>query len=142
MTQKEKKLDIGSLQAMREDAGPLSLLFYGRLFELDPGLRPMFHGDIARQGLKLMEMLAAVVANLNQFESLTSTLHAMGQRHVAYGVLPRHYQVVEDALIWALGQYLEVGPGAGVLNAWRKVIAEVSSTMQAGASQLTPAAET
>ena len=142
MTQKEKQLVIESFQAMREDAGPLSLLFYGRLFELDPGLRPMFHGDIARQGLKLMEMLAAVVANLNQFESLTSTLYAMGQRHVAYGVLPRHYQVVEDALIWALGQYLEVGPGAGVLNAWRKVIAEVSSAMQSGASQLTPAAET
>lgn len=141
MTQKEKQLVIDSFQAMREDAGPLSLLFYGRLFQLDPGLRPMFHGDIARQGLKLMEMLAAVVANLNQFESLTSTLHAMGQRHVAYGVLPRHYQMVEDALIWALGQYLEVGPEAAVLNAWRKVIAEVSEAMQSGASQLTPAAE-
>ena len=120
---------------MKGDAGPLSLLFYGRLFELDPKLRPMFHGDIARQGLKLMDMLSAVVANLNHLESLTATLHAMGQRHVAYGVLPGHYQVVEDALVWALGQYLDEPAGAGVLNAWRKVIAEVSQAMQSGASQ-------
>ena len=33
-------------------------LFYGRLFELDPSLRPLFKGDMAEQGRKLMNMLA------------------------------------------------------------------------------------
>jgi len=42
-------------------AGPLFMLFYGRLFEVDPSLRHMFRGDIAIQGRKLADMLAAVV---------------------------------------------------------------------------------
>ena len=29
-----------------------------RLFELDPALRPMFHGDMKQQGQKLMTVLA------------------------------------------------------------------------------------
>jgi hypothetical protein len=50
MTAREKQLVRESFQAIREEAGPLSLLFYGRLFELDPQLRRMFHGDISGRG--------------------------------------------------------------------------------------------
>ena len=42
MTLREKQLVRESFQGIGEVAGPLSLLFYGRLFELDPALRPMF----------------------------------------------------------------------------------------------------
>ena len=68
----------------------------------------MFHGDIARQGLKLMEMLSVIVDSIDRFEALAPALHSMGQRHTAYGVVSRHYEIVEQALIWALGQSLEI----------------------------------
>ena len=71
-------------------AGPLSPLFYGRLFELGPTLRPLFRRDIARQGGKLMESLSVVVDNIDRLEKSTPVLHAMGQRDTACGVFPRH----------------------------------------------------
>src|SRR5688572_11577268 len=136
MTTRERRLVRESFESIREEAGPLSLLFYGRLFELDPKLRPMFHGDIARQGMKLMTMLAVVIDSIDRFEALMPTLHAMGQRHTSYGVMSHHYDMVEQALIWALGQALAINSGSEVLAARRTLIREVSTVMQAGADQL------
>lgn len=45
-------------------------LFYNRLFELDPSLRPMFKNDIKEQGEKLMQALAFVVKGLNKPETI------------------------------------------------------------------------
>ena len=136
MTGREKRLIAESFAVIREDAGPVSLLFYGRLFALDPKLRPMFHGDIERQGLKLMEMLSAVVNSMDRFDELTPVLHAMGQRHTSYGVEASHYVMVERALVWAIGQDLGADLQAEVLGAWRQLIRDVSAVMQAGAAQL------
>src|SRR5690349_17446364 len=117
MTTREKKLIRDSVPVIVENPGGLALLFYGRLFALEPKLRPMFHADIERQGMKLMNMLNAVLGNLDRFDSLTPVLHAMGQRHTAYGVLPRHYELVERALVWAVGQTLGADSGSEVLSA-------------------------
>jgi hemoglobin-like flavoprotein len=136
MKTREKQLVRESFQCIREEAGPLALLFYGRLFELEPKLRPMFHGDIAQQGLKLMAMLAVIIDSIDRFEALTPALHAMGQRHTSYGVMPRDYEIVERALIWAVGQALATGSGSETLAAWRTLIQEVSTVMKAGADQL------
>ena len=133
MTSREKQLIRESFLSVREVAGPLSLLFYGRLFAMEPGLRPMFQGDIAKQGMKLMEMLTAVVDNLEQVETLTPVLQAMGQRHAGYGVVARHYELVEAALLWSMGQALGAEFDAEVRAAWRGVIGTVSREMQEGA---------
>ena len=45
-------------------------LFYGRLFELDPELRPLFKGDMAKQGDKLMTTLAIAVRGLTNLDSI------------------------------------------------------------------------
>lgn len=138
MTPNAKQRIRESFPGVQEVAGPLSLLFYGRLFERDPALRPMFHGDIAKQGLKLMQMLTAVVENLDQLETLTPVLHAMGQRHVAYGVRPAHYQAVGDALLWSMGQAFGADFDAETRAAWRDVVTRVSTVMQEGAAMLPP----
>ena len=41
-------------------------LFYQRLFELDPELRPLFPASLDEQGRKLMQMLGAAVGMLNK----------------------------------------------------------------------------
>lgn len=114
----------------------MSLLFYGRLFELDPAIRTMFHGDIDRQGLKLMQTLGVVVDKLAKFEELTPTLRILGQRHKAYGVKTEHYDLVGQAMIWAVGQTLCVGPASEVLQAWRVLLSEVSALMLEGAAEV------
>lgn len=81
-------------------------LFYQRLFEIAPEARPLFKADMESQGKKLMNMLATAVENLSNLDSLLPAVSDMARRHVDYGVLPEHYPLVGEALIWALQQGL------------------------------------
>jgi len=135
MTAREKQLVRHSFPAIREVAGPVSKLFYGRLFELQPELRRMFQNDIGRQGLKLMEMLSAVVQHVDGLEALNPVLEELGKRHVTYGVNARQYDTVEQALLWSMAQALEADFDHETRAAWRKVIGAVSTAMQRGAEQ-------
>ena len=139
VTLEQRRLILESYPAIREMRGPLALLFYGRLFEMHPAARPMFRSDIAVQGVKLMDMLAAVIDNLDHLEEVAPTLRAMGQRHVGYGVRPEHYDAVKMALLWALGQALEADFYPDVKAAWGSVIDAISAIMIEGAAELPPA---
>lgn len=136
MTSRQKQLVRESFFTIRETAGPLSMLFFGRLFQLDPALRPMFHQDLRLQGRKLMDMLIAVVDSLDHFQELDAMLRALGQRHAGYGVRPEHYATVTTALLWALGQALDMEFYPEVRAAWLTVIDAISDRMQAGAAGL------
>ncbi|WP_137155173.1 globin family protein [Rhizobium sp. FKL33] len=82
-------------------------LFYARLFELDPGLKPLFaHSDMASQGKKLMTALAAVVAGLERPEQLLPKIEVLAVRHLDYGVRKEHYDTVGRALIDTLANGL------------------------------------
>ena len=47
-------------------ADTAAAIFYEKLFALDPTLRPLFKGDIAVQGQRLMMMIAAAVRLLDR----------------------------------------------------------------------------
>ena len=61
-------------------------MFYGRLFEIAPAVKPLFRGDIEEQGRKLMAMLGAVVNGLGNLETILPAASALAKRHVDYGV--------------------------------------------------------
>ena len=69
-------------------------IFYARLFELAPGVRALFKGDMVEQGRKLMAMLRSVVGTLNKLDVLVPVAQRLAERHVAYGAQPAHYAVV------------------------------------------------
>jgi hemoglobin-like flavoprotein len=54
-------------------------LFYGRLFELDPALKPLFTSDIKEQGKKLMQMITVAVRGLNNLPKLIPAVEALGR---------------------------------------------------------------
>jgi hemoglobin-like flavoprotein len=109
-------------------------LFYGRLFELDPTLRPLFKGDMVVQGGKLTTMLNAVITGLNNLDAIVPAAQALAKRHVAYGVKPAHYQTVGAALIWTLKQGLGKGFTPETEAAWGRTYGVLSSTMIAAAA--------
>ena len=47
-----------------------AVLFYDRLFEIAPVVKPLFHGDMAEQRRKLMATLAVVVGGLSDLPSV------------------------------------------------------------------------
>jgi nitric oxide dioxygenase len=77
-------------------------LFYGRLFEIAPAVKPLFRGDIKEQGRKLMATLAVVVNGLSNLPAVLPAASALAKRHVAYGVKAADYKPVGAALLWTL----------------------------------------
>jgi hemoglobin-like flavoprotein len=112
------------------------LIFYRRLFELDPTLRPLFKTDIEEQAGKLVEMLAALIGRLEQSERVTAELRMMGRRHAEYGVRSVDYGTVGEALLGMLGETLREGFSAPVKSAWEALYAAVTEPMLEGANDL------
>src|SRR5260370_463527 len=69
-------------------------LFYGKLFELDPSLKPLFKGDMKEQGRKLMSMINAAVVSLNRLDKIVPAVQDLGRRHAKYGVKQKDYETV------------------------------------------------
>ncbi len=109
-------------------------LFYGKLFELDPNLKPLFTSDIKEQGKKLMTMITMAVRGLNDLSRLVPAVEDMGRRHVGYGVKDEHYATVGAALLWTLEQGLGGDFTPEVKEAWTEVYTVLATTMQKGAS--------
>ena len=112
-------------------------LFYNRLFEIAPQLRPMFPNDLKEQKAKLMAMIAAAVGGLHDLNSLVPHVKALGARHAGYGVTVSHYAIVGDALMWTLERGLGDAFTAEVRSAWAKVYGVLAGTMQTGAIEAT-----
>ncbi|MEP1554685.1 MAG: globin family protein [Paraglaciecola sp.] len=93
-------------------------LFYSKLFELNPKLKPLFKQDITEQGTKLMKMLGVAVNNLNNLEMLIPIVQTLGERHIGYGVKEEHYDTVGEALIWTLEQGLGKDFTPELKDAW------------------------
>ena len=116
-------------------------LFYGRLFEVDPALKPLFHGDMKDQGRTLMATLAVVVNNLNNLGAVLPVASALAKRHVAYRVPPAHYTPVGDALLWTLHQGLGAMWTPELAAAWAAAYGVLSEYMIAEAYGRSAAAE-
>lgn len=118
-------------------------LFYRRLFELDPGLRPLFAGvDMEAQKASLLRALSAVVDGLDEIDRLRPLLEALGRRHVAYGATAEHYDTVGAALLWTLEQGLGDAWNEAAQAAWRDAYGLVAGTMQAAAAGVSPVGAT
>lgn len=110
-------------------------LFYGRLFELEPDVRPLFRADLAVQGQKLMASIAMVVRELDRLDVILTDVKAMARRHVTYGVQERHYAVVGDALLWTLEKGLGAAFTAEVREAWTAAYSTLAGAMIAAARE-------
>src|SRR4051812_7662124 len=88
-------------------ADQAAVLFYDRLFELDPSLRGMFRStDMGEQRKKLMQMITVAVKGLDHLDQIVPAVQALGRRHGGYGVTDAHYDTVAAALLWTLEQGL------------------------------------
>jgi len=115
-----------------------ALLFYKRLFELDPALRPLFRPDLEEQGHKLMEVLGAAVRLLEHPEALSPVLEALGRRHVGYGVKEPHYDTVGAALLRTLSDALGDAFTPTAHEAWSGFYSLIAGTMKRAAAVAEP----
>jgi len=122
-------------------AGTAADLFYDRLFEIAPEVKPLFKGDLTEQKKKLIAMLATVVNGLDKLDTILPAASKLAKNHVTYGVQAKHYQPVGAALLWTLEKGLGEGWSKDVADAWVQAYTTLSGFMISEAYPTTQAAE-
>lgn len=139
MTPEQIKLVQDSFTKVAPIAPQAADLFYNRLFEIAPEVRPLFPSDLTEQKKKLMAMLATAVTNLHQVDKIVGAVQDLGRRHAGYGVKDAHYKPVGEALIWTLEKGLGPAFSPQVKDAWVAAYTTLASVMTQAAATVAPA---
>lgn len=135
MTPEQKQLVRDSWAKVLPIQETAAELFYGRLFDQYPEVKPYFKGDMKEQGKKLMTMINHVVNGLDNLDALIETLKQAGRDHVGYGVKTEDYDKVGDSLLWTLNKGLGEAFTDDVKQAWTEAYAIISGVMLEGANE-------
>jgi nitric oxide dioxygenase len=112
------------------DMETVGALFYNRLFEIAPEVKPMFSKTtIPGQSKKLLAMLSYVIAKLDKLDDIIDEVAKLAQRHEGYGVKAAHYTAVGAALLWTLEQGLGTQWNEELKAAWVDVYTILSGAM-------------
>ncbi|HZI02126.1 MAG TPA: globin domain-containing protein [Flavisolibacter sp.] len=109
-------------------------VFYSKLFTTTPQLKNLFYTSKEEQSKKLVDMLSMIVGRLDRMNELTEDIRQLAIRHKGYGVQFRHYDLVEDALMWTLAQGLGSDWNEEVKEAWQQCYQILSRSMQEAVS--------
>jgi len=94
------------------------LLFYERIFTLAPEARALFGDDIALQASRTMAAVKTAVDGLDDIEQVAPFLVRLGARHVRYGVVPEHFDLVGEAFLWTLETAMDATARRGRPHRW------------------------
>lgn len=130
ITARQILLVQGSFRKVEPIAEQAAEIFYNKLFEYDPSLKPMFKGDIKEQGRKLMATLKIAVNGASDLNKLVPVLHQLADRHVGYGVEPKDYTPVGNALLFALKTGLGDEFTPELRQAWVDTFRLIATTMK------------
>ena len=133
MTPEQKQLIKDSWVHVLSIKEQAAKLFYKRLFDTYPELKPLFKSDMKEQGRKLIAMLNTIVNGLDNLEDLIEPLKKSGKAHAGYGVKAEDYKKVGDAFLWTLEQGLGDAFTPDVKEAWVAAYTAVASVMIEGA---------
>jgi hemoglobin-like flavoprotein len=134
MTATHVALVQASFEHVRPILEPAAVMFYDRLFELDPSLRGLFRNSREAQAQKLAQALTVVVKGLEHPAQLRGAIEALGRRHAGYGVRNEHYTTVGEALLWTLEQGLGAAFTPEVRAAWEDAYGWLAFVMREAAA--------
>ncbi len=129
LTEKQIHLVQSTFAMVEPIADDAAVLFYNRLFELDPALKPLFSSDMAAQRKALMSTLKVAVKGLTDLDSIVPAVQQLGERHGSYGVKDEDYSTVAEALLWTLEQGLGAEFTEEVKEAWTDVYMLLAGVM-------------
>ena len=111
-------------------------VFYARLFEAAPAVKPLFaHTDLRKQKIMLLRVLGLLRRSLRDLDPIVPILHDLGARHVAYGAQPEHYPVVGGVLIASMAEVAGDAWRPEYERAWAAAFDVVAGAMLDGAAR-------
>ncbi|HEX2100479.1 MAG TPA: hypothetical protein VHF69_07440 [Candidatus Synoicihabitans sp.] len=123
ITPRQIELVRKSLRALTLVGEQAAALFYVRLFELDPTLRPAVRGDLLAQGRKLLGMLARIVEALDQPDRLELALRDLDCGELEANLREQRVDAVRATLRWTLRLHLGAAYTLEVEEAWTAAFA-------------------
>jgi hemoglobin-like flavoprotein len=136
MTPEQLQLVRSSYAALGDDAPAMAVDFYARLFAADPSAEALFTDGPEVMSVKFADELAAIVEAISSFDTFAPRVRELAARHVGYGVQPRHYRAVGEALIGALAAHLAPVWDDALEAAWRRAYNLVAEVMMAAAAEV------
>jgi hemoglobin-like flavoprotein len=133
LTSQQVALVQSTFRSVQPMSATAAELFYKRLFEVEPEVAALFKMDVGRQGREFMQVLAVAVGGLSNLSPLVPMIQQLGVRHAAYGVRPRHYDSVRQALLYTLAVILQDEYTDEVRSAWATAYAVIAGIMKEAA---------
>ena len=129
MTNQQREIIEQSWQYLVDNESDPGMIFYNRLFEIAPSLRPLFKSDMKAQSHKVIESIAHVVQHLNDSE-MVIYLRSLGAGHNKFKVKPVHYDFIEAAFLWTLQKVLGAKWNDDVKQAWTELYTIIATEMK------------
>jgi nitric oxide dioxygenase len=129
MTPQQASLIHDSFAEIAPESELVAAIFYDRLFEIAPLMRPYFRDDMTEQRVKFMATLSMLVNSLSNLEIVLPAAGKLAKRHVNYGVTPDHYPIVGQALLWTIQRTLGLNWTSDIAAAWTEAYGMLSDHM-------------
>lgn len=116
---------------LQEHAEALTRLFYARMFEHNPEVKPYFNPAHQRSGEQQRALAGAIVAyatHIDRLQALGPAVRLIAHKHASLGVQPEHYPIVGENLLGAIAELLGEAATPEILGAWGEaygVLAEI-----------------
>jgi nitric oxide dioxygenase len=135
MDARQRDLVRSTFDRLRPMPKGLGLVFYGRLFELDPTLSPLFSENLENQAAMFATAMNVAVLGLVEDGFVPPSIHALGARHAGYGVTEPSYDTFREAFLWTLEQHLGALFTPEVRDAWREAYEALAAAMRQSAAE-------
>jgi hemoglobin-like flavoprotein len=110
--------------------------FYELLFARHPELRPLFfRKKREEQERMLTEIIADLIAHIDDVAYLETVLHPLGVKHIEYGATVERYAWVRDAMLATFRHVAGAVWTDELAAAWRGAYDRIASIMMQGAAQ-------
>jgi nitric oxide dioxygenase len=129
MTPQQAALIHDSFAEIAPESDLVARIFYDRLFEIAPQMRPFFREDMTEQRVKFMATLSMLVNSLSNLDIVLPAAGKLAKRHVNYGVIPEHYPIVGQALLWTIQRTLGLNWTSDIAAAWTEAYGMLSDHM-------------
>ena len=133
MTPQQITLIKQSWRSFRQvDPTILGDLFYSYLIKENPSVKSIFKYSLQKQSKLLMDFMNNIIVHLEKIDEMKSDFKEMSKLYAEYGILPQHYHLIKDALLWTMQQGLNNDWNKEVENAWICGSIEVMNLMHKG----------
>lgn len=135
MDARQRELVRSTFERLRPIPKGLGLLFYGRLFQLDPSLRSLFSENLENQASMFATAVNVAVLGIVEDGFVPPSIHALGARHAGYGVSEPPFATFGEAFLWTLEQHLGALFTPEVRAAWSEAYETLAAAMKQAAAQ-------